>query len=189
MKGNRLRACRKAVRRVAISFAAAFLKSKNVDGNSRTDKCAVGDVSYGITLITTDEGKLDINQLTYTESNLTRWVNASACNDAKVMPIDDSMWAFLTGSNSSSFGASPKCASNHIGNTCKDYNIFQVSHKDANVPPVVKYTWDGFICKMIHPQSSEKSTKCTKPSRYAPGNTFRHIGDFCKDYTIFQVEG
>ncbi|KAL5019677.1 hypothetical protein ScPMuIL_002569 [Solemya velum] len=187
MKGNRLRTCRKAVRRVAISFAAPFLKSKNVDGNSRKDKYTVGD--YGITPVTTDERKLDINQLTYTESNLTRWINASACKDAKVMPIDDSMWALLTGSNSSSFGASPKCASNHVGNTCKDYNIFQVSHQDANVSPVVNYTWDGFICKMIHPQSSEKSTKCTKHPRCAPGNTFRHIGDICKDYTIFQVEG
>ncbi|KAL5017902.1 hypothetical protein ScPMuIL_003624 [Solemya velum] len=58
MKGNRLRACRKAVRRVAISFAAPFLKSKNVDGNSRKDKYAVGDVSYGNTPITTDERKL-----------------------------------------------------------------------------------------------------------------------------------
>ncbi|KAL5014954.1 hypothetical protein ScPMuIL_009224 [Solemya velum] len=189
MKGNRLRVCRKAVRRVAISFAAPFVKSKNVDGNSRKDKYAVGDVSYGNTPITTDERKLDINQLTYTKSNLTRWINASACNDAKVMPISDSMWALLTGSISSSFGASPKCSSNHIGKTCKDYNIFQVSHQDENVSPVVNYTWEGFIRKMIHPQTSEQSTKSTKHSRCAPGNTFRHIGDICKDYTIFQVDG
>ncbi|KAL5018190.1 hypothetical protein ScPMuIL_003912 [Solemya velum] len=95
MKGNRLRACRKVVRRMAVSFATPFLKSKDVKGNTSGDKYAVGDVSHDNT---PDEKVLVTDELGYTGSKLSRWINASARNNAKVTPVDDSTWAYLMGS-------------------------------------------------------------------------------------------
>ncbi|KAL5019274.1 hypothetical protein ScPMuIL_004996 [Solemya velum] len=192
MKGSRLGACRQAVRRVTTALAVPFLKSKNVKDKSSRDKYTIGDASHENTPNKTDEGKLAIEELAYIGSNLTRWVNASARNDARVTPVDGTTWGYLMGINSSLYGTTPKSAScntsRHTGNLCKDYSIFQVSHQEAKVSPMVDYTRDGLISYKSPSQTGVKSSNTTKPLKCTPCNTSKHLGYICKDYTIFQVE-
>ncbi|KAL5011416.1 hypothetical protein ScPMuIL_009967 [Solemya velum] len=156
MKGNRLRACRKAVRRMAVSFATPFLKSKDVKGNNSGDKYAVGDASHDNTPDQKDESVLATDELGYTGSKLSRWINASARNDVKVTPVDDSTWAYLMGSERHMValpgipnGKTSKDMPKHIGSLCKDYSIFEVSGNKAKVSPVNDYTWKILTIKRI----------------------------------------
>ncbi|KAL5007666.1 hypothetical protein ScPMuIL_016472 [Solemya velum] len=188
MKGNRLRVCRKAVRRMAVSFATPFLKSKNVKGNNSGDKYAVGDASHDNTPDQKDERVLTTDELGYTGSKLSRWINSSARNDAKVTPVDDSTWVYLMGSERHMIalpGISNKKTSNdmpkHIGSLCKDYSIFQVSGNKAKVSPILTN-------KKNH-QDCGKSPNITTQPRCVPGSSSKYLGDLWKDYTIFQVEG
>ncbi|KAL5018059.1 hypothetical protein ScPMuIL_003781 [Solemya velum] len=194
MKGNRLRACRKVVRRVAVSFATPFLKSKEVKGNR--DKNAVMGVGHGDTRHEEDKKVLVTDELCYAGSKLPRWVNASARNDANVTPVDDSTWAYLMEANCPlnhlsgiSNGSTSRDAPKHIGSMCKDYSIFEVCDHNANVSPVDDCTLKSLTHKKIHPRNCGKALNCTKQPRCVPRSSFKHLGDLCKDYSIFQVEG
>ncbi|KAL5018189.1 hypothetical protein ScPMuIL_003911 [Solemya velum] len=191
MKGNRLRACRKAVRRMAVSFSTPFLKSKDVKGNTSGDMYAVGDVNHDNTPDEKDERVLATDELGYTGSKLSKWINASARNHAEVTPVDDSTWSYLMGSEgpmNASPGISNRNASKvtpkHIGSLCKDYSIFEVSGNAAKNSLVGDYT-----AKKNHPKDYGKSSHFTKQPRCVPGSSFKHLGKLCKDYTIFQVKG
>ncbi|KAL5005018.1 hypothetical protein ScPMuIL_018474 [Solemya velum] len=103
MKGNRLRTCGKAIRRVAGLFITPFLKAPKVK-----NKYIVVDGR--------EEEVIPFSEFMNTESRVLRWISESARHAAEVSPMDPTLTSAFQ---------------NHIGKMCKDYSIFQVTHYQA----------------------------------------------------------
>ncbi|KAL5018995.1 hypothetical protein ScPMuIL_004717 [Solemya velum] len=115
MKGNRLRFCRNALRRVVVSFVLPFFgTTTNVERSSR-EKYIVDD-EFG-----------------------ERWGDTSHRDDGKVIPVNGQTWSYLEYRKSDSSCqiqiSSTLENTTHVGNVCKDYSIFRVAHCGVKVTP------------------------------------------------------
>ncbi|KAL5018996.1 hypothetical protein ScPMuIL_004718 [Solemya velum] len=112
MKGNRPRFCRNAVRRVVVSFVLPFFGTTiNVERSSR-EKYIIDD-EFGERL------------------------GDASHRDGNVIPVNGQTWAYLEHRKSDSSGQLQRSATMentaHVGNVCKDYNIFRVAHCGVEV--------------------------------------------------------
>ncbi|KAL5012795.1 hypothetical protein ScPMuIL_011346 [Solemya velum] len=109
MRRNRLRACGKAIHRVAALFITPFTKAHKVE-----NKYIVIDGK--------EEEVVPISEFINTDSKISRWISESARRVAEVGPMNPP-------SNPAVFQKTPK----HIGPLCKDYTIFQLFTKHRKV--------------------------------------------------------
>ncbi|KAL5021825.1 hypothetical protein ScPMuIL_000980 [Solemya velum] len=136
MKGNRLRFCKNAVRRVVVWFVLPlFGTTTNVERRSR-EKYIVDDefgVGYGDT---------------------------SHRDDSKVIPVNNQTWSYLEPRKSDSSGQIQRSATventAHVGNVCKDYSIFRVAHCGVEV------TLDDFS---LLKRSSRQNSNLAEPPK------------------------
>ncbi|KAL5015765.1 hypothetical protein ScPMuIL_005354 [Solemya velum] len=103
IKGNRLRTCGKAIRRVAALAISPFLKAPKVE-----NKYIVVDGR--------EEEVIPFSEFINTESRVSRWYSESARYVAKVSPMDPTFISAFQ---------------KHIGKMCKDYTIFEVTYYQA----------------------------------------------------------
>lgn len=68
----------------------------------------------------------------------------------------------------------------HIGNICKDFRIFEVASLEVEMEQEDDLIGD----KLLKTRTFSPYSKTQSP---APDSTRKHIGDYCKDYSIFQV--
>ncbi|KAL5009084.1 hypothetical protein ScPMuIL_014665 [Solemya velum] len=100
MRGNRLRACGKAIRRVAALVISPFLKAPKVE-----NKYIVVDGR--------EEEVIPFSDFVNTESRVSRWISESARYVAEVSPMDPTLTSAFQ---------------KHIGKLCRDYTIFEVAY-------------------------------------------------------------
>ncbi|KAL5018147.1 hypothetical protein ScPMuIL_003869 [Solemya velum] len=167
MEANRLRASRKTIVRVAVAFVTPFYKTKNDKNNKTRDKYSVlsgGDKKNVV------EGVLTYD-LEYTGTEQKRRTPASAGRTATVTPTPTE-------------AGSPRYPPMHIGILCKDYNIFRVAYYK-----VKKIQMDDYIdLDLLKSKSLAKSSFYNKSEKTTTDFTCRHIGNHCKDYSIFQIQ-
>ncbi|KAL5015211.1 hypothetical protein ScPMuIL_009481 [Solemya velum] len=100
MRRNRLRACGKAIRRVAALVISPFLKAPKVE-----NKYIVVDGR--------EEEVIPFMEFVNTDSKVSRWYSESARYVAEVSPMDPTFTSAFQ---------------KHIGKLCKDYSIFEVAY-------------------------------------------------------------
>ncbi|KAL5012013.1 hypothetical protein ScPMuIL_010564 [Solemya velum] len=180
MKGNRLSSCRKAVCRVAVSMVLPFFRTTIVERSDR-QKYIVGDV-LGKNL------NDYVNERVVTTED---WAYRGSYHyDSKVSPMTDQTWTYLMHINDDSLPDQAQRYATvneaHIGNICKDYGIFQVAYCGVEVTPVHDES-SGVLLEKSSRQSSIDDSRYTNSPKGVHKEFSKHIGNYCKDYAIFQV--